>query len=79
MSFLKKVLALSLGIASLGEVYAKLDLSSSSNVVVYWGRLPALVWRLYGILTRWTCISGQNSFAGTGDLTQQRLGYYCDG
>ncbi|PLB51890.1 class III chitinase [Aspergillus steynii IBT 23096] len=57
MSFLKNILALSMGMASLGGVYAKLDLSSSSNVVVYWG---------------------QNSFAGTGDLAQQRLGYYCD-
>ncbi|KAH8434597.1 glycoside hydrolase family 18 protein [Aspergillus melleus] len=46
-----------MGVASLGGAYAKLDLSSSSNVVVYWG---------------------QNSLGQTGELAQQRLGYYCD-
>ncbi|KAA8643063.1 hypothetical protein EYZ11_008889 [Aspergillus tanneri] len=38
MSFLKNLLALTMGLASLGEVYAGLDLTSTSNVVVYWGQ-----------------------------------------
>ncbi|GAQ43847.1 hypothetical protein AtubIFM56815_008245 [Aspergillus tubingensis] len=57
MTLLKNILAFSMGLASLGGAYAKLDLSSSNNVVVYWG---------------------QNSYAGTGSLAQQNLGYYCD-
>jgi chitinase len=57
MPFLAQFLALTAAAASLEGVYAKLDLSSSSNVAVYWG---------------------QNSFRGTGDLSQQRLSYYCD-
>ncbi|RAL01952.1 glycoside hydrolase family 18 protein [Aspergillus ibericus CBS 121593] len=38
MTFLKNLLAFSMGLASLGGAYAKLDLSSSNNVVVYWGQ-----------------------------------------
>lgn len=37
MTLLKNILAFSMGLASLGGAYAKLDLSSSNNVVVYWG------------------------------------------
>jgi hypothetical protein len=37
MSFLAQLLALTAAATSLEGVYAKLDLSSSSNVAVYWG------------------------------------------
>jgi chitinase len=37
MSLLAQLLALTAAAASLERVYAKLDLSSSSNVAVYWG------------------------------------------
>ncbi|KAL4927773.1 glycoside hydrolase family 18 protein [Aspergillus undulatus] len=57
MAFVQKILSLVAGLTVLKTAYAGLDLSSNSNVVVYWG---------------------QNSFRGTGNLAQQRLGYYCD-
>ncbi|PYH96146.1 class III chitinase [Aspergillus ellipticus CBS 707.79] len=38
MSLLKQILAFSTALASLGGAYAKLDLSSKSNVAVYWGQ-----------------------------------------
>ncbi|KAB8219682.1 glycoside hydrolase superfamily [Aspergillus novoparasiticus] len=38
MYFTKSLLALAMAAASLGGAYAKLDLSSTSNVVVYWGQ-----------------------------------------
>ncbi|KAL4815318.1 glycoside hydrolase superfamily [Aspergillus spinulosporus] len=57
MAFLKRILGAVAGFAVLQSVYAGLDLSSNSTVVVYWG---------------------QNSFRGTGDLAQQRLGKYCE-
>ncbi|EAU31232.1 hypothetical protein ATEG_08059 [Aspergillus terreus NIH2624] len=38
MPFMKNLLALSAGLVSLGGAYAKLDLSTSNNVVVYWGQ-----------------------------------------
>ncbi|KAL4903449.1 glycoside hydrolase superfamily [Aspergillus multicolor] len=57
MAFFKRFLGAVVGLAVLQTVYAGLDLSSNSTVVVYWG---------------------QNSFQGTGDLAQQRLGKYCE-
>ncbi|KAE8380833.1 glycoside hydrolase superfamily [Aspergillus bertholletiae] len=38
MHFNTSLLALAMAVASLGGAYAKLDLSSTSNVVVYWGQ-----------------------------------------
>ncbi|KAF9883953.1 hypothetical protein FE257_002635 [Aspergillus nanangensis] len=38
MAFMRNLLAISAAFASLGGAYAKLDLSSPSNVVVYWGQ-----------------------------------------
>ncbi|KAL4994142.1 glycoside hydrolase superfamily [Aspergillus recurvatus] len=57
MAFFRRMLGVVAGFAVLQTVYAGLDLSSNSTVVVYWG---------------------QNSFGGTGDLAQQRLGKYCE-
>lgn len=37
MGFFTRFLALTAGLALLETVYAKLDLSSNSTVVVYWG------------------------------------------
>lgn len=37
MGFFTRFLALAAGLALLETVYAKLDLSSNSTVVVYWG------------------------------------------
>lgn len=37
MSFLQKALGLTTALACIGGTYAKLDLKSNSNVVVYWG------------------------------------------
>lgn len=37
MSFLQKALGLTTALACIGGAYAKLDLKSNSNVVVYWG------------------------------------------
>ncbi|KAL4894542.1 glycoside hydrolase superfamily [Aspergillus ambiguus] len=38
MPSLQKLLAISAGLTSIGGAYAKLDLSTSNNVVVYWGQ-----------------------------------------
>ncbi|KAL4759457.1 glycoside hydrolase superfamily [Aspergillus foveolatus] len=57
MAFFTRILGAVAGFTVLQSVYAGLDLSSNSTVVVYWG---------------------QNSFRGTGDLAQQRLGKYCE-
>lgn len=45
MSFLKKVLAFSTALASLGGVYGKLDTSTINNVVVYWGMYILASWK----------------------------------
>lgn len=37
MSFFAKALAVTAALSSIGGAYAKLDLKSSDNVVVYWG------------------------------------------
>lgn len=37
MSFFTKALAVTAALSSIGGAYAKLDLKSSDNVVVYWG------------------------------------------
>ena len=37
MSFLKKALAFTTALSALGGAYAKLNTSTSNNVVVYWG------------------------------------------
>lgn len=37
MSLLQKALGLTTALACVGGAYAKLDLKSDSNVVVYWG------------------------------------------
>ncbi|GMF90860.1 unnamed protein product [Aspergillus oryzae] len=77
MYFTKSLLALAMAAASLGGAYAKLDLSSTSNVVVYWGMFNKTTLR-WIILTP-PCVLGQNSFKGKGELAQQSLGYYCNG
>lgn len=46
MTFLQKALAFTTVLASLGEAYAKLDVSSGSNVVVYWGMYPHSGWKI---------------------------------
>lgn len=77
MYLAKSILAFTMAAASLGGAYAKLDLSSTSNVVVYWGAYnkTSLSW----ILLTPPCGLGQNSFKGKGELAQQPLGYYCNG
>lgn len=46
MPFMKNLLALSAGLASLGGAYAKLDLATSNNVVVYWGGCLYKGWKV---------------------------------
>ncbi|KAL4972098.1 glycoside hydrolase superfamily [Aspergillus desertorum] len=63
MAFFRRLLGAVTGFALLQSVCARLDLSSNSTIAVYWG---------------WAYSLGQNSFRGTGGLTQQRLGKYCE-
>ena len=67
--------ALAAGFACLPGALAGFNPSSSSNVVVYWGK---------ALLVTWTHNNtdesqiGQNSYGqGTGNLAQQRLATYC--
>lgn len=41
MSFFTKALAVTVALSSIGGAYAKLDLKSRDNVVVYWGMFCA--------------------------------------
>lgn len=76
MSFFTRALALTAALTSVGGAYAKLDLDSRDNVVVYWGMFCATT--TSAMKEKLIIDVGQNSIGASSNKDQERLSYYCD-